>query len=89
MAKLAEAINLYNPNAQWTLLGDDYETLNWHSVDIAKPTKAELEDLLLEVEAVKAQQEADKATAKASAEAKLATLGLTTDDLKALGLGTN
>jgi hypothetical protein len=86
MAKLAEAINLYNPNAQWTLLGDDYETLDWHSVDIAKPTKAELEDLLLEVEAVKAQQEADKATAKASAEAKLATLGLTADDLKALGI---
>jgi hypothetical protein len=86
MAKLAEAINLYNPNAQWTLLGDDYETLDWHSVDIPKPTKAELQDLLLEVEAVKAQQEADKATAKASAEAKLATLGLTADDLKALGL---
>jgi hypothetical protein len=86
MAKLAEAINLYNPNAQWTLLGDDYDTLDWHSLDIAKPTKAELENLLLEVEAVKAQQEADKATAKASAEAKLVALGLTTDDLKALGL---
>ena len=70
-------------------MGDDYETLNWHSVDIAKPTKAELEDLLLEVEAVKAQQEADKAADKASAQAKLTALGLTTDDLKALGLGTN
>ena len=29
---------------------------------------------------------ADKATAKSNAEAKLAALGLTTDDLKALGL---
>ena len=33
-----------------------------------------------------AQAEADKATAKAAAEAKLAALGLTSDDLKALGL---
>jgi hypothetical protein len=86
MAKLAEAINLYNPSAQWTLLGDDYATLEWHSVDIAKPTKAKLESLLLEVEAAKAQQEADKAAAKTAAEAKLALLGLTSADLKALGL---
>ena len=86
MAKLAEAINLYNPKAQWTLLGDDYETLDWHSVDIAKPTKAELENLLSQVETVKAQQEAKKAADKASATAKLEALGLTTDDLKALGL---
>jgi multidrug resistance efflux pump len=42
---------------------------------------AELETLAL--------QEAEKATAKAQAEAKLAALGLTADDLKALGLGGN
>ena len=77
MAKLAEAINLYNPKAQWTLLGDDYATLEWHSVDIAKPTKAELETLLLEVEAVKAQQEAKAATDKA---ALLARLGITAEE---------
>ena len=40
-------------------------------------------ELAAEVELVKA--EADKA----AAQAKLAALGLTTDDLKALGLGTN
>lgn len=37
----------------------------------------------------KKQAEADKVVAKAAAEAKLAALGLTTDDLKALGLGGN
>ena len=31
----------------------------------------------------------DNSAAKAAAQAKLAALGLTTDDLKALGLGTN
>lgn len=38
--------------------------------------------------ATKAEAEA-KAQAKAAAEAKLAALGLTTEDLKALGLGGN
>lgn len=37
-------------------------------------------------ELAKIQGEADKANAKAAAEAKLAALGLTADDLKALGL---
>ena len=37
-------------------------------------------------ELAKIQEEADKANAKAAAEAKLAALGLTADDLKALGL---
>ena len=37
----------------------------------------------------KKQAKAKAAAAKAAAEAKLAALGLTTDDLKALGLGGN
>ena len=37
-------------------------------------------------ELAKVQEESDKATKKAAAEAKLAALGLTADDLKALGL---
>ena len=37
----------------------------------------------------RAQAEAEAAAKKAAAEAKLAALGLTADDLKALGLGGN
>ena len=37
----------------------------------------------------KADERAEKAANRASAEAKLAALGLTADDLKALGLGGN
>ena len=44
-------------------------------------------DLL--AEQIQAQVLADAQAAKAAAQAKLATLGLTTDDLKALGLGSN
>ena len=86
MAKLADAINLYNPNAQWTIDGDDYGTLDWQSKDISKPTKKQLEDLLPLVATAKAQAEAQKIAAKAQAEAKLEALGLTSDDFKALGL---
>jgi len=35
------------------------------------------------------EQEAEAKAAKAAAQAKLAALGLTVDDLKALGLGSN
>jgi hypothetical protein len=43
----------------------------------------------LESAAKEAEELAKKEAAKTAAEAKLAALGLTTDDLKALGLGTN
>jgi len=52
-------------------------------------TKAELDEAKAALEAELAQIQADAETAKQSAQAKLAALGLTTDDLKALGLGTN
>ena len=43
----------------------------------------------LEAKAIKDAELAQTEAAKAAAEAKLAALGLTTDDLKALGLGNN
>ena len=55
---------------------------------IRDATNAEIAQIELDAAndaARKAEAEA-KATAKAAAEAKLAALGLTTDDLKALGL---
>ena len=87
MTKLVEAINLYNPKSQFTINGNDYDSLDWHSKDIEKPTLAQLEALVPQVEAAKAQAEAETLAKKAAAEAKLAALGLTADDLKALGLG--
>jgi len=51
-------------------------------------TKAELSNYEKQVADVQAQSEAIK-VAKEAAQAKLAALGLTADDLKALGLGGN
>jgi hypothetical protein len=49
-------------------------------------TKSELDKAKADFEAERAQLEADAAAAKASAKAKLEALGLTLDDLAALGL---
>lgn len=56
------------------IIGDEYDALIEFWADTQ--LKQEVENLKIE-------------TAKAAAEAKLAALGLTTDDLKALGLGGN
>ena len=71
--------------SEWTLNGDDYEGLTWLS-DTPKPTKATLDGLWQEVQDAVATEAEAKAEAKAAAQAKLAALGLTVEDLQALGL---
>ena len=69
--------------SQWTLNDNSYDTLTWLS-DTPKPTQAELDALW---ESTKAQVAAKVQAAKdvkASALAKLAALGLTQDEVKAL-----
>jgi hypothetical protein len=68
---------------QWSLNGDNYDGLDWLDSS-PKPTQAELD---ASWESTKAQVEADVQAAidtKASALAKLAALGLTQDEVKAL-----
>jgi hypothetical protein len=54
-------------------------------------TEAEIAEYQLVIDDIAARTlaEADAQTAKDVAQSKLAVLGLTSDDLKALGLGTN
>lgn len=66
--------------SQWTLNGDEYDGLTWLS-DTPKPTKAELDGLWdATVAAIEAEKQA-KLDTKAAAEAKLAALGLTVDEI--------
>jgi hypothetical protein len=71
------------PTAQWSLNGDSYDGLIWYS-DTPKPTKAELDALWESTKAAVAAKEQAAIDAKASALAKLAALGLTQDEVKAL-----
>ncbi len=84
-ADIVKALENLKPGAQWTLSGDDYGDLVWLSAGNA-PTLAELQaEIALLPQKEKAK--ADKAeTDKVAAQAKLEALGLTANDLKALGL---
>ena len=71
------------PNTEWTLNGDEYDGLTWLS-DTPKPTQAELDGLWdATVAAIEAEKQA-KLDAKAAAEAKLAALGLTVDEIRSV-----
>ena len=67
----------------WTLNGDSYDGLTWLS-DTPKPTQAELDALWESTQATVAAQKQAAIDVKASALAKLAALGLTQDEVKAL-----
>ena len=86
MATGGEVLTMLCPDVKWTIYGDDYESIIWHKGESAI-TEKEFIDGFAKYDAWKAKQEAEIAEQKASAEAKLAALGLTADDLKALGLG--
>jgi predicted P-loop ATPase len=77
------AILFIRPGAQFRLSGDELE---WLDAEQTQPNEEEIEigliNYLEKIENEKIEAEAKKATA----EAKLAALGLTPDDLKALGL---
>ena len=87
MAKHWEVLRYLRPNGGYVQTGEEYEGIEF--VECEPFTKAEYEGAFDLVDTAKAQAEADKAATKAAAEAKLAALGLTADDLKALGLGGN
>ena len=74
--KIAQALKVISPNAEWSLLGDDYDDLVWLS-EGNKPTWAQIE----------AEINNPTPTAEPSIEDKLANAGLNLSDLKtALGL---
>jgi len=86
MEYLTKAIRKLKPNSEFSYTDDDYSTIKWDVLEGDAPTQKEIDAAIKEVKADEAQAEATKATAKAAAEGKLAALGLTTDDLRALGL---
>jgi hypothetical protein len=67
----------------WVLNGDSYDGLEWYD-ESPKPTQAELDALWESTQATVAAKEQAAKNVKASALAKLAALGLTQDEVKAL-----
>jgi len=80
----ARALSALRPGAEYTMTDDDLSTVVWNSPDVTTPTEAEVNAKIAELEAADTQAVIAKAAAKASAEAKLAALGLTADEVAAL-----
>ena len=78
-----KAILHIRPEAQFILTEDE---LNWLDETQTKPTNAQIETGWIAYQATEATEAEAKASAKATAQAKLAALGLTVEDLQALGL---
>jgi hypothetical protein len=72
--EIIEAISHIRPNAEWLLSGDDYSKINWLDAEQAKPTIKEIE----------AEIAKPSAKPELTVQQKLASIGLTINDLKAL-----
>ena len=83
---LVAAIRKLKPKSEFTFSNEDYSTIVWHILEGSAPTQAEIDDAIEQVKADEITEAEARAEAKAAAEAKLEALGLTADDLKALGL---
>jgi len=82
-----KAILKINPNAQFTIIGDDINTceIKWHN-GTAEISKSDIKSKLIIVEQEIIDAEANKITKKASGKAKLKALGLDDEEIKSLGL---
>jgi len=84
MAKGAEVLEMLIPAGGWFITGNEYEDIQF--LECEPITKKQFTDGFAKCDAWFAAQEADAIVKKELAQAKLAVLGLTADDLKALGL---
>ena len=84
MAIGSEVLTMLIPNGGWIITGNDFEGINF--LECEPITKSQFEAGFAQYDAWKAEQDAQAAADKASATAKLEALGLTANDLKALGL---
>ena len=84
MATTTEVLRYLIPTGGWVLIGDTWEGVEF--IEATPITEAQFNAGFAQYDAWKAEQNAAAAADKASATAKLEALGLTADDLKALGL---
>ena len=81
MDYLTSAILSLRPGSEFTLLDNDYSTIEWRILEGLAPTKKQVDDEIARLKSAEATDLANKATAKA---ALLARLGLTEDEAKLL-----
>jgi len=86
MNYLAKAIQRLKPTAEFSFTENDYSTIKWDVLDGEAPTQSEIDAAIKEIKAEEKSLEKKAESDKVAVQAKLGALGLTSDDLKALGL---
>ena len=88
---IVDALASLAPGEGWIIVDEDYDSIEWFRSDLALPTKEELELEILRLTKIEEQKQAQineelaaKESAKQSALAKLAKLGLTEEEAKAV-----
>jgi hypothetical protein len=84
MIEIGQAIISLRPGAEWTMNGDDVESIIWHTLDVEPLTLKQVDAEIKRLEQAEIDEAAAKAAARKSAEVKLAALGLTADEIAAL-----
>jgi hypothetical protein len=84
MNKFLKTLEMLRPEGGYVSRGFEYENIEF--IDCEPFTKAQFEAALNQFDNWKLEQDAKAQADKTAAQSKLAALGLTADDLKALGL---
>jgi len=83
---LTKAIRKLKPTSEFSFSDEDYSTIQWIVLEGDAPSKAEIDAAIKQVKADEINEAKAKVKTKEAALAKLAALGLTVEDLTALGL---
>ena len=78
------AVRYIYPDAVFGMVDDNPQQITWIGQEYPIPTAEQIAAAIAAMEGAEAQEIIDKAAAKASAEAKLAALGLTVEEIAAL-----
>jgi hypothetical protein len=84
MATGTDVLTMLIPSGGWVITGDDWTGVEF--IEATPITETKFNAGFGQYDAWKADQDAQAATDKLNATTKLQALGLTSDDLKALGL---
>lgn len=77
MFYLSKAIRRLRPTSEFTFTEEDYSTIQWHVLQGAAPTQAEIDAEITKIKADEIAEANEKAAAKA---ALLERLGITADE---------
>lgn len=81
-----EIMSILRPNGGWVIKDLDFNSITYDE-NVSPVSEDEFHKAINDYPKIKQAQQEQIVAAKQAAEAKLAALGLTTDDLKALGIG--